>query len=73
MGLVARAHGELPRTFHVIIDLIASQFTDWNLKLFDIYHGTCKSAFLQQAWRCLGLALHRGRAKLVLDRCRNPV
>ena len=43
------------------------------LQLFDIDHGTCKSIFLQQARRGLGLALHRGWAKLILGRCRDLV
>ena len=33
----------------------------------------CKSVFLQQVRRGLGLALHRGWAKLMPDRCRDLV
>jgi len=33
----------------------------------------CKSIFLQQVRRGLELALHRGWAKLMLDRCRDLV
>ena len=33
----------------------------------------CKSVFLQQVRRSLGLALQRGWAKLMLDRCRDLV
>ena len=40
---------------------------------FDIDHGMCKSVFLQQAQRSLRHALHRGWAKLMLDRCRDLV
>ena len=35
--------------------------------------GRTKFIFLQQARRSLGLALHRGWAKLMLDRCRDFV
>ena len=51
--------------------MIAFQLTDANPQLFDIDHGTCKSIFLQQARRGLGIALHRKWAKLVLDRRRD--
>ena len=73
LGLVAGAYAELPSAFHVIIDLIASQLADEHPQFFDIDHGTCKSIFLQQARRSLGLALHRGWAKLMLGRCRDLV
>ena len=44
-----------------------------NPRFFDIDRGTCKSVFLQQVRRCLGLALHRGLAELMLDHCRDLV
>ena len=57
LGLVAGAYAGLSSAFHVITDLIAFQLADEHPKLFDIYHGTCKSIALQQARRSLGLAL----------------
>ena len=59
LGLVAGAYAELSSAFHAIIDLIASQLADEHLQFFDIDHGMCKSIFLQQVRRSLGLALHR--------------
>ena len=59
--------------FHVNTDLIASQFAGGHHQLFDIDHGTCKSIFVQEVRRGLGLALHRGWAKLMLDRYRDLV
>ena len=73
MSLVAGAYAELFGAFHVTTDLIASQLADEHLHFFDIGHGTCKSVFLQQVRRSLGLVLHRGWAKLMLDRCRDLV
>ena len=73
MGLVTGAYGKPPSEFHGVIDPIASQLADEHPQFFDIGHGTCKSIFLQQARRNLGLALHRGWAKLMPDRCRDLV
>ena len=73
VDLVAGAYVELPSAFHTITDLIASQLADLHPLFFDIDHGTCKSIFLQQVRRCPGLALHRGWAKHMLDRCRDLV
>ena len=73
LGLVVGACAELSSAFHVIIDLIASQLAGGHPLFFDIDHGTCKSIFLQQIRRSLGLALHRGWAKLMLDRCRHLI
>ena len=73
LGLVAGAYAELSSAFHVIIDLIASQLAEEHLQFFDIDHGMCKSIFLQQVRRSLGLALHRRWAKLMLDHCRDLV
>ena len=73
MGLVAGAYGELPSAFHVITGLIASQLADELPQFVDLDHGTCKSISLQQVTRGLGLALHRGWAKLMLDRCQDLV
>ena len=73
LGLVAGAYAELSRTFHVIIDLVASQLAEEHLQYIDIGHGMCKSIFLQQVRRGLGLALHHGWAKIMLDRCRDLV
>ena len=70
VGLVAGAYGELPSLFHVIIGLVASQLADEQHQFFGIDHGTCKSIFLQQVRRSLGLALHRGWVKLMPGRCR---
>ena len=69
LGLVAGAYAELPSAIHATIDLIASQLADKHLKFVDIDHGTYKSIYIKQVRRSLGLALHRGWAKLVLDRC----
>ena len=73
LGLVAGAHAELSSAFNAINDLIASQLADEHLQFFDIGHGMCKSIFLKQVRSSLGLALHRGWAKLMLDRCRGIV
>ena len=48
VGLVAGAFAELLSAFHVIIDLVASQFADAHLLPFDIDYGTCRSIFHQQ-------------------------
>ena len=60
LGLVAGAYAELSSTLCVITDLIAFQLADGHPKFLDIDHGTCKSIFLLQVRRSLGLALHRG-------------
>ena len=60
LGLVAGTYAELSSAFHVIIDLIASQLAEGHLQFFDIDHWMCKSIFLQQVRRSLGLALHHG-------------
>ena len=73
VGHVAVAYAELLSAIQVIIDLIAFHFKDGHLRFFDIDHGTCKSIYLHQVWRGLGLSLHRGWANLVLDRCRDLV
>ena len=73
VGLVAGAYTELPSAFHVITGLVASQLTDGHLNFFDIVHGTCKSAFLRHVRRGLGLALHRGWARLMFGRCRDLI
>ena len=73
LGLVTSTYAELPSAFHVIADPIASELADEHLQFFDIDHGMCKSIFLQQVRRGLGLALHRGWAKLTLGRCRDLV
>ena len=71
LGFVAGAYAEPSSAFHVITDLIASQLADEHLQFFDLDHGTCKSISLQQVRRSLGLALHRGWAKLKLGGCRD--
>ena len=53
--------------------MIAFQVANIHLQFFDINHGTCKRIFLRQVWRGLGIALHRGWAKLTLDRSRDLV
>eukprot|EP00614_Pseudopedinella_elastica_P024742 CAMPEP_0172645378 /NCGR_PEP_ID=MMETSP1068-20121228/239702_1 /TAXON_ID=35684 /ORGANISM="Pseudopedinella elastica, Strain CCMP716" /LENGTH=174 /DNA_ID=CAMNT_0013459615 /DNA_START=173 /DNA_END=697 /DNA_ORIENTATION=+ len=73
LGLVAGAYAVLSRAFHVIIDLIASQLADGHLQFFDFDHEMYKSILLQQVRRCLGLALRRGWAKLMLNRYRDLV
>ena len=73
LGLVAGSYVELSSAFHVIIDLIASQLADEHPQFFDIDHEMCKYIFLQQVRRSLGLALHHGWAKLMLDRFRDLV
>ena len=73
MSPVAGACAELPRPLNVIIDLNASQLADERLQFFDTDHGPSKSIFLQQVRRGLGLALHRGWSKLMLDRCQDLV
>ena len=73
LGLVSGAYAELPSAVHVITDLIAPQLADEHLQIFDIDHGTCKSIFLEQVRRCLGLALHRGWENLMFDRFRDLV
>ena len=59
LGLVAGAYAKLTIAFHVTIDLLASQLADGHLQFFNIAHGMCKSIFLQQVQRGVGLALHR--------------
>ena len=69
VSLVAGAYAELSSAFHVAIGLIAPQLAEEHLQFCDIDHGTYRSILLKQARRSLGLALHRGWAKLILDRC----
>ena len=73
MGFVGGAYEELASALHVITSSIASELADGRLQFIDIDLGTCKTTLLQQARRRLGLALHRGWAKLMLDRCRDLV
>ena len=70
--------GLVPRLFsqnheYRPIQHIEIKLADVHLQFFDTDHGTCKSILLQQARRSLGLALHRGWAKFMRDRCRNLV
>ena len=44
-----------------------------HLQFFDIDHGKCKSIILQQVRRDLGLALRRGWANPMPDRCRGLI
>ena len=73
LGLVAGAYAGLSSVFHVITDLIDFQLADGHFQFFDIDHGTCKYIFPQQVRRGLGLAMHRGWAQLMPDRCRDLV
>ena len=72
-GLVAGAYGEMTRAVSGMADFTASGLAAEQLQFFDIDPEIRKSIFLQQIRRCLGLAVHHERAKLKLDRYRDPV
>ena len=63
----------MSRAVHDIDDLIASELAAEQLQFFDIDLRMYKSIFLQQIQWGQGLAVHRGRAKAMLDRSRDLV
>ena len=72
-GLVAGAYKNITGVFPVINNLVASELADEHPQFSDMGQGTCKSISLRQVRKGLGLALHRGWAKLMPDRLRGLV
>ena len=56
-----------------LADLVACEFNAEHLALFDGAMNESKQMFTQQIRRSVGLAVHRGWAKLLLDRYRDLV
>ena len=56
-----------------LANLVACELNAEHLALFDCVMNESKQIFTQQIRRSIGLALHRGWAKLLLGRCRGLV
>ena len=56
-----------------LADIAACEINAEHLALFDGAMNESKKMFTQQIRRSIGLAAHRGLAKLLLDRCRDLV
>ena len=54
-----------------LADLVACELNVEHLALFNIAMNESKQIFTQQIRRSIGLAVRRGWAKLLLDRCRD--
>ena len=56
-----------------LADLVACELNAEHLALFDGAMNESKQISTQRTRRSIGLAVHRGWAKLLLDRCRDLV
>ena len=72
-GLAVGAFGEVSSQIRDLADLVACELSAEYLSFFDIAKKESKGIFTQRIRRSLGLAVHRGWAKLLLDRCRDLV
>ena len=71
--LAVGAFGEVSSQIRDLTDLVACELSAEYLAFFDIAKKESKGIFTQRIRRSLGLAVHRGWAKLLLDRCRDLV
>ena len=69
-GLAVGAFGEVSSQIRDLADLAACELSAENLAFFDIAKKESRGIFTQRIGRSLGLAVHRGWAKMLLDRCR---
>ena len=69
-GFVVGAFREISMQVRDLADLVACKRNAEHLALFDGAMNESKQMLLQRIRRSIGLAVHRGWAKLLLDRCR---
>ena len=72
-GLAVGAFGEVSSHIRDLADVVACELSAKYLAFFDIAKKESKGIFTQRIRRSLGLAVHRGWAKLLLDRCHDLV
>ena len=72
-GLVVGAFGEVSIQVRDLADLVACELNAEHLALFDGAMNESTQMFTQRMRRSIGLAIHRGWAKLLLDRFRDLV
>ena len=72
-GFVVGAFREVSMQVRDLADLVACELNAEHLAFFDVAMNESKQMFTQQTRRSIGLAVHRGRAKLLLGRCRDLV
>ena len=72
-SLVVGAFVEVSMLVRDLADLVACELNAKHLALFDGAMNESKLMFTQRICRSIGLAVHRGWAKLLLDRCRDLV
>ena len=72
-GFVIGALGGVSMQVRDLADLVACELNAKHLALFDGAMKESKQMFTQRTRRSIGLAVHRGWAKLLLDRCRDLV
>ena len=70
-GFVVSAFGGASMQVRDLADLFACELNAEHLALFDGAMNESKQMFTQQIRRSIGLAVHRGWAKLLLGRCRD--
>ena len=72
-GFVVGAFGEVSMKVCDLADLVACELNAKHLALFDGAMNESKQIFTKRICRSNGLAVHRGWAKLLLDRCHGLV
>ena len=72
-GLAVGAFGEVLSQSRDLAGLVTRELSAEYLAFFDIAKKESKGTFTQRTRRSLGLAVHRGLAKLLLDRYRDLV
>ena len=72
-GLVVGTFGEVSIQVRDLADLVACELNAEHIAFFDDAMNESKQMFTQRIRRSIGLAIHRGWAKLLLDRCRDLV
>ena len=68
-GFVVGAFGEASMQVRDLADLVACELNAEHLALFDDAMNQSKQMFTKRMRRSIGLAIHRGWAKLLLDKC----
>ena len=72
-GFVVGAFGEVSMQVRDLADLVACELNAEHLTLFDGAMNESRQMFTQRNRRSIGLAVHRGWAKMLLGRCRDLV
>ena len=72
-GFVVGAFGEVLMQVRDLADYVACELNAEHLALIDGAMNESKQMFTQRIRRSIGLAVHRGWAKLLLERCRGLV